>query len=159
VYQRLLHSVFAYGLFLEAKHPELPQIRSAMFVANLDVTNRLGNFYRAQFWFFPVISSVLIIINSLIARPSQIDYLVLIVVWIHCAVVAFCEIELAGKWPSLDQTIKNFYPDLAEALPARKGAGQLPQPSIFDDSADARMPAFLTRIRHQAIITKDRPAD
>jgi hypothetical protein len=30
VYQRLLHSVFAYGLFVESKEPDLPQVRSAM---------------------------------------------------------------------------------------------------------------------------------
>jgi hypothetical protein len=56
IYQRLLHSVFAYGLFVEFKNPDLPQIRSAMYIANLDITSGLAWFYRTQFWLFFAIS-------------------------------------------------------------------------------------------------------
>jgi hypothetical protein len=55
VYQRLLHTVFAYGLFLELKQRDLPQLRSSLFAANLDITSWLGMFYRVQFWAFFVV--------------------------------------------------------------------------------------------------------
>lgn len=77
IYQRLLHSAFAYGLFVEANQPELPQVRSAMFLANLDVTNRLGIFYRAQYYLFVVISVVIYWISGSIAHnPTGVLYVI-----------------------------------------------------------------------------------
>lgn len=46
VYQRLLHSVFVYGCAIEASFDNVPQIRRAMHKANLNVSNKLGRFYK-----------------------------------------------------------------------------------------------------------------
>jgi hypothetical protein len=149
VYQRLLHSVFAYGLFVEFKEPDLPQVRSAMFLSNLDVTNRLGIFYRAQFGLFVAISIMIDIISRNVGHTS-IAPCVWCVIGFHLAAVVFLDRIISHIWPSLDQTIQQLYPELAAALPARKGAeNQQFAPSRFDASGDARMPAFLARIRHQ----------
>jgi hypothetical protein len=148
VYQRLLHSVFAYGLFVEFKEPELPQVRSAMFLANLDVTNRLGIFYRAQFWLFVAVSIGIDVISRKVGHtPIQLE--VWYIIGPHLIAVAVCEMFISHTWPSLDHTIEQFYPELAAVLPRRRGAeNQQPTPSTFDVSPDARMPAFLRRIRH-----------
>ncbi len=146
IYQRLLHSAFAYGLFAEANEPELPQVRSAMFLANLDVTNRLGIFYRAQYYLFVVISIVIYWSSGLIAHnPNNVVYVIVL----HFILAIVCDLIFSHIWPSLDDTIRDFYPELAEALPSRthKNRGE---PQRFDKSTDPRMPAFLKRIRHQA---------
>lgn len=149
VYQRLLHSVFAYGLFVEAKDHELPQVRSATFLANLDVTIRLGIFYRAQFWLFVGIS----IVSDLISRAighTPIDPGVWYAIAVHL-IAAFCCDRISSQWPSLDDTIRDFYPELPEALPSRSEAHKnRREPLRFDKSTDPKMPAFLKRIRHQA---------
>jgi hypothetical protein len=148
IYQRLLHSVFAYGLFVEFREPDLPQIRSSMFLANLDVTNRLGIFYRAQFWLFVVVSIGIDRISNAIGHGS-IDPGVWYIIGAHTLLAVFCELIIYHKWPSLDETIQQFYPELAAALPARKGADPI-QPSTYDTSRDPNMPALLMRIRRAA---------
>jgi hypothetical protein len=147
IYQRLLHSAFAYGLFVEANEPELPQVRSAMFLANLDVTNRLGIFYRAQYYLFVVISVVIYWVSGSIAH-NPIAALYVIVP--HFILALLCDLIFSHTWPSLDDTIRDFYPELAEALPSRSEAHKnRREPQRFDKSTDPKMPAFLRRIRHQ----------
>ena len=154
VYQRLLHSVFAYGLFVEAKHPELPQVRSAMFLANLDVTNRLGVFYRAQFWLFVGISIVSDLVSRVIGH-TPIDPGVWGVIGIHALAALVLDLICSHTWPSLDDTIRDFYPELAAALPSRSEAHKnRREPERFEKSTDPKMPDFLRRIRHQV----DQPA-
>jgi hypothetical protein len=149
VYQRLLHSVFAYGLFVEASEPDLAQVRSAMYLANLDVTNRLGIFYRAQFWLFVVISVGIDFVSRQIGH-APLDCGVWYVIGIHAIAALVCDLTFSHLGPSLDETIRDFYPELAAALPVRRGGRNQPIPrSKFDDSEDPEMPAFLSRIRHQ----------
>jgi hypothetical protein len=151
VYQRLLHSVFAYGLFVEANEPDLPQVRSAMFLANLDVTNRLGIFYRAQFWLFVAVSIGIDLISRDVGH-TPIDVGVWYVIGPHMLAAGFFDRSVSHTWPSLDQTIREFYPTLAGALPLRQGAtNQQFEPSRFDTSTDTKMPAFLARIRHRQV--------
>jgi hypothetical protein len=47
VYQKLLHSAFGLGCWLESKFRNLPPIRSYMFRTSGDITERLGWFYLA----------------------------------------------------------------------------------------------------------------
>jgi hypothetical protein len=150
VYQRLLHSVFAYGLFVESKQPDLPQIRSSMFLANLDVTNRLGVFYRAQFWLFVVVSIAIDQIGRAIGHTA-IDMAVWYVIGFHAVAAVFFELVGSHTWPSLDDTIRDFYPELAAELPARRSGQPAVQPSKFDGQTDPNLPAFLKRIRHQGL--------
>jgi hypothetical protein len=175
VYQRLLHSVFAYGLFIESKDEKLPQVRSSMFLANLDVTNRLGAFYRAQFWLFAVLS-LLIALLGLVITHNPAGGGVWLIVGIHLLAVIACEIISFHKWPSLENTLLDFYPDLAQKLPSRRLPAQklrkafnllacdtgqrAPQPdaaakaiasvrtSKFDGLTDPNLTEFLKRIRH-----------
>lgn len=149
VYQRLLHSAFAYGMFIESREPDLPQIRSSMFLANLDVTNRLGIFYRAQFWLF-VLISIGVDLNSRRVGQSAADLQVWYIIGPHLVLAACCELISFHTWPSLEETIRDFYPELAAGLPARPKANEnRRQPQRFDKSTDPKMPAFLRRIRHQ----------
>jgi hypothetical protein len=141
--------VFAYGLFVEANEPDLPQVRSAMFLSNLDVTNRLGIFYRAQYRLFVAISIGIDWISREVGH-TPIAPGVWYVIGTHILAAVFFDRVIFHTWPSLDQTIRDFYPTLAAALPSRQGAeNQQPAPSRFGASTDNRMPAFLTRIRHQ----------
>ena len=165
VYQRLLHSVFAYGLFVESEDNDLPQIRSSMYLANLDVTNRLGVFYRAQFLLFAGLSLFVNLVGLLeqSAPPGG----VWVVVMLHIAVVLAWEVYSCHRWPSLSQTISDFSPGLATKLPVRTkssstyakmikqiydciGFSNFADPTVgFDKSTDPSMPEFLQRIRHQ----------
>ena len=47
VYQKLLHSAFGLGCWLESKFSSLPPVRSYMFRLNGDITERLSWFYLA----------------------------------------------------------------------------------------------------------------
>jgi hypothetical protein len=116
VYQRLLHSVFAYGMHVEASDPELPQIRRRLFQANSDVTNRLGTFYRAQFWLFVAISIGTDLIGRLVAH-SPLDRYVWFIIGAHLfAAIVF---EIASRtWPSLSKAI-GYYPKIPD-LPSEQ---------------------------------------
>jgi hypothetical protein len=149
VYQRLLHSVFAYGLFIESEEPNLPQVRSSMFLANLDITNRFGMFYRAQFWLFVVVSIGVDLIGRAIGHHA-IDVGVWLIIAIHAIAALTFELINSHTWPSLDETIQDFYPELAAALPSRRSTVQSAvQPSKFASNTDPNLPTFLKRIRHQ----------
>ena len=150
VYQRLLHSVFAYGLFVESEEPDLPQVRSSMFLSNLDVTNRLGIFYRAQFWLFVVVSVVADLTSRSIS-PGSIALYVWFIIAAHILAAGVCEMIFSHTWPSLDETIEDFYPSLAVRLPTRNGTPQSVRPSKFDGQLDPNLPAFLRRVRHQCL--------
>jgi hypothetical protein len=119
VYQRLLHSIFAYGLFVELKYPELPQLRSGLFIANLDITSGLSWFYRMQFLIFLLIAAIFVL------QPFSIDLGpvpkgIKSLTWVHLVGVVFGEWR-SSRWPSL-QEIVELYPDLRDALPERKGS-------------------------------------
>lgn len=172
VYQRLLHSVFAYGLFVESSDTKLPQIRSSMFLANLDVTNRLGTFYRAQFWLFAVISVLVDVLgrgagHKSANAPLEVWY----IIGFHALAVLVCDLVSAHTWPSLEDTLANFYPDMLKTLPVRHkskvGVKSLltklctkpvqpdtpirnPPLSKSDNPDDPKLAAFLKRIRHQS---------
>jgi hypothetical protein len=165
VYQRLLHSVFAYGLFAEFKDDELPQIRSSMFLNNLDVTNQLGTFYRAQFWMFALVSP-LINAFSMWLGQSPPSGGIWAVSALHVLTVLYCEVRSYHSWPSLDATIGNFYPDLASALPPRRppigvyhrlmtALGRIflhrdvGRPAAFNAASDPALAELLRRIRHE----------
>jgi hypothetical protein len=151
VYQRLLHSVFAYGLFVESEDTQLPQIRSSMFLANLDVTNRLGIFYRAQFWLFVIISIGTDQISRAIGH-SPIDTKVWYIIALHAIVAGVFEAIISHTWPSLDETIQDFYPDLASKLPTRQSYGRKThtnESKFGNPASDPNLNAFLKRIRHQ----------
>jgi hypothetical protein len=165
VYQRLLHSVFAYGLYVESRDDDLPQIRSSMFLANLDVTNRLGTFYRAQFWLFALLSLFINVLNLFVAHnPAPLG------VWLvsiaHFLTVLYWEVRSYHAWPSLGATLRDFYPDLANALPTRTtrpgwyeqlmmrlGAVlRVARPdggSRFHATSDPRMVELMRRVRHE----------
>jgi hypothetical protein len=117
VYQKLLHSIFAYGLFLELKHPDLPQLRSSLFIANLDITSGLSWFYRMQFWIFLLIAAVFVL------QPFAIDLGpvpkgIKSLTWLHLGLVVFGEWR-SSRWLSLQKIIEELYPDLRNALPER----------------------------------------
>jgi hypothetical protein len=166
VYQRLLHSVFAYGLFVESKDDDLPQIRSSMFLANLDVTNRLGAFYRAQFWLFAILSIFTNLLNFFVAHnPAPGGVWAVSIA--HFFAVLYWEVRSYQAWPSLDATIRDFYPELANALPARTTKPgwyerlmmwlgthlRVNRPdnkgSKFHATSDLRMRELLRRVRHE----------
>ena len=46
VYQRLLHSAFEEGLMMERKYKFLPRIRMKLYDGNLNITAKLGMFYK-----------------------------------------------------------------------------------------------------------------
>ena len=129
VYQRLLHSTYAYGLYLEFKNPELPQIRSAVYRANLDITHSLGAFYRVQFWAL-VVLSWLLVVTSWGSAPHEVFYAPF-----AFTLVAICLELLTRKWGSLDEVIERLYPDLWAALPRANRANQ----QIIDEQWLARI--------------------
>jgi hypothetical protein len=128
IYQRLLHSVFAYGLFLEFKNQDLPQIRSSMFIANLDVTNGLAWFYLMQFVTFLAISLLFALFLN-----EKMSLIVLAIIFLHFVGVlaGYCQ---SRKWASLRDLVREVYGngpgDLAQAMPATgvaRGADTLTQ--------------------------------
>jgi hypothetical protein len=117
VYQKLLHSIFAYGLHVELKHPDLPQIRSSLLIAHHDITNGLSWFYRMQFWLFLVIALVFVL------RPFSIDLGptppgIKSFTEIHAFGVLLGEI-VSRRWPSLTKIVREIYPELWAAWPPR----------------------------------------
>jgi hypothetical protein len=124
IYQRLLHSVFGYGLYLEYMHKDLPQVRSTLFIANLDVTNGLAWFYRMQFWTFAIIACVFV------SQPFGIDF-----GQPPKGIKAIAEIHFVGvligdlysrRWPSLQTLVaKVFGAAFARKVPARQPRSRL----------------------------------
>jgi hypothetical protein len=116
IYQRLLHSVFGYGLYIESKYPELPQVRTSLFVANLDITNGLAWFYRIQFWTFGVIACVFVF------QPFGIDLgptpkYIKAISELH-AIGVVCGEIYSRTWPSLQELIDQTFPrDFASSVP------------------------------------------
>jgi hypothetical protein len=113
IYQRLLHSVFAYGLFVEFKNPDLPQIRSSMFIANLDVTNGLAWFYRTQFFLFLAISAFFVLaVGGKITLPE------IALLALHFLGIIFGEIYCQG-WSTLRELVTAVYGNqgLTDAMP------------------------------------------
>ncbi|KIZ41085.1 MULTISPECIES: hypothetical protein [Rhodopseudomonas] len=115
VYQRLLHSVFGYGLHLELQFPDLPQIRSTLFLNNLDVSNRMGWFYWTQAWLFLAIACVFVW-PPLGARLGNVPPGIKALTYIHIAAVLLASWS-SRYWPTLRGLIEEFYPDLAAELP------------------------------------------
>lgn len=119
IYQRLLHSVFGYGLYMEWKHPDLPQVRSTLYIANLDITNGLAWFYRTQFWTFAIIALIFVL------QPFGIDLGptpkgIKTISEFHVAAVIIGEIY-SRSWPSLQTLIEKVLPeDFAASVPATK---------------------------------------
>src|SRR5262249_53972866 len=98
VYQKLLHSIFAYGLYLEVTYPDLPQLRSGLFMANLDITSGLSWFYRMQFWIFLIIAAVFVF------QPFSLDLgpvprHIKLLTWVHIVLVIGGEVR-SWWWPS-----------------------------------------------------------
>jgi hypothetical protein len=56
VYQRMLNSVFVYGIFLEWHDSRLPQIRKIMYLSNQNISNKLSWYYFMAMAFFTVVS-------------------------------------------------------------------------------------------------------
>lgn len=116
IYQRLLHSVFGYGLYIEWKYPDLPQIRSSLFLANLDITNSLAWFYRTQFWTFAIIAVVFV------SQPFGIDLGptprgIKGISEIHLVLVIVGEVY-SRTWPSLQALISKVFPqEFATSVP------------------------------------------
>jgi hypothetical protein len=59
VYQRLLHSAFAYGMAVEARNPDLPQIRTTMYLFNGDIGWELSVYYFGPLFAFTLLNVVL----------------------------------------------------------------------------------------------------
>jgi hypothetical protein len=124
VYQRLLHSVFGYGLYIEWKYPDLPQVRTSLFVANLDITDGLAWFYRTQFWAFAVIASVCV------SEPFGIDLgptpkYIKFITEIHVVGVIIGEVY-SRRWPSLRELVGDVYPpNFVSSLPKTRSASDI----------------------------------
>jgi hypothetical protein len=115
IYQRLLHSVYAYGLYLEYLNPELPQVRSAVYRANLDITYGLSVFYRVQFWALTLLSWILLFVNTGDVPAGPICYAFALAV-VFTIVIGLLDCR-ARKWRSLDEIVRLLFPDLADRLP------------------------------------------
>lgn len=147
LYQRLLHSVFAYGLFIESREKDLPQVRSAMYLANLDVTNRLGWFYRSQFWLFVLVSAGATSVSHIVGQEVACG--VWILVGIHAGLVLACDLLVRRKWSSLGKIIEETYPDLAKELPTLELALIEPRNGIWRPDEKRKRAALLDRIQHK----------
>jgi hypothetical protein len=139
VYQRLLHSAFAYGLNLEFENPDLPQVRSSIYWANLDITGRLGMFYRMQFWSFIILGWAFILIPQ--DWSLRVSFCAMIIVALIVTIGAMILESRSWRWASLKKTIDRLYP-------ATLAAG-LPPPGI--DESDPIASAWLTRIRSRPV--------
>jgi hypothetical protein len=145
VYQRLLHSIYAFGLYDEYRNPAGPQIRSSQWVANLDVTNSLGLFYLAQIGMLVLLSLCVCLLfagcNSLSDIPIRPFAMKIGLSWIFFGVqivLTVLVIRSSRKWPFLQNMIRNNYPDLCEAMPTRDAKGHV---------RDGKYDAWMVRIR------------
>lgn len=111
VYQRLLHTVFAYGLFMEFKNPDLPQIRSNLFAANLDITSWLGWFYGVQFVAFLFLSGIFMFVG---VKPIEHATFAMPIVHMLGVIIG---LKVAFCWQSLKNIVDKLYPDLAANWP------------------------------------------
>ena len=139
VYQRLLHSAFAYGLYLEYENNDLPQVRSSLYWANLDITGRLGTFYRMQFWAFVVLSGFFLVLSHEIL--TYFDVHTVITSFLGYFLVALMLEKLTWNWASLDKTVERLYPQTLWPNLPRRGA----------DPNDQVTQAWLTRIREHPV--------
>ncbi len=104
---------------MEWKHPDLPQVRSTLYIANLDITNGLAWFYRTQFWTFAIIALIFVL------QPFGIDLGptpkgIKTISEFHVAAVIIGEIY-SRSWPSLQTLIEKVLPeDFAASVPATK---------------------------------------
>ncbi len=64
IYQRLLHSVFVYGLAMELKYDDLPKIRTTMWISNLNISNKLSKYYRIPIVAFFIFGLLLVLYSS-----------------------------------------------------------------------------------------------
>jgi len=115
IYQKLLHTVFAYGLLVETKNEDLPQIRSALITANSDITTGLAWFYRVQFFTFLAIALTFVWQPfGMKLGPTPIGITPLFVV--HAAIV-ICGELYSRRWPSLRSIIAKTYPREVREIP------------------------------------------
>jgi len=147
LYQRLLHSVFAYGLFVESQEKDLPQVRSAMYLANLDVTNRLGMFYRSQFWLFVAVSIGAAMVSQIVGQDVAAG--VWLLVGIHVVIASVCEASVLRRWSSLGRIIEETYPDLAKQLPTVEASKIEPRNGLWRPDEKRKRAALLDRIQHK----------
>jgi hypothetical protein len=120
VYQRLLHSAFAYGLHVEYENPDLPQVRTNVYWANLDITGHLGMFYRMQFWAFVILAGAFLALpHDPLAHPG--DCTPLVLYGIYAAFAFFLETR-SWNWASLEKMVKRLYPTTLSPNLPRRGA-------------------------------------
>jgi hypothetical protein len=132
VYQRLLNTVFAYGLYVELKNPDLPQVRSSLFAANLDVTRCMGMFYPLQLWAFWLLAVLFLWLSY---AEIEVTGRAAALLFAHLLLCAAVQYVAHFKWPSLTDIVRKLYPDLAGAWPN------------LADAADQRTIAWMTRVR------------
>lgn len=85
IYQRLLHSVFVYGLAMELKHNDLPKIRTTMWISNLNITNKLSKYYRIPIVSFFIFGLILTYYSSANSEILHIGHNA-IPFWFNCII-------------------------------------------------------------------------
>ena len=70
VYQRMLNSVFVYGLCVEWCDSRLPQVRTQMYFSSLNISINLSRYYSVAMAFFSLISLVLLAVDHLVSGTS-----------------------------------------------------------------------------------------
>ena len=116
VSQRLLHSVFGYGLLLENTTPGAntirTKVRTALYVLNRDITPRITAFYLVQVALFFLVSLAFLFAPA----PRHVSFVALLLIT-HFVflVLAVCD---SLSWPSLNPMMS----DLAKADPSLKSA-------------------------------------
>ncbi|EJW12775.1 hypothetical protein A33M_1658 [Rhodovulum sp. PH10] len=106
----------------------LPQIRSSLWAANLDVTNGIGHYYTAQFFVFPVLSGVLSVLYFHFQNAFDPGHVLVPVIHLYLAYYLY---GLSRTWPSLRSLIRDLYPDLAAALPRDIGNDRDPKAAAW----------------------------
>lgn len=83
VYQRLLHSAFVHGLYLEWREKNLPQIRTKMYCDNLNISFNLSLFYIVPVGAF-LITAIYFATEEFLTPPcGSSDIFVLILLIMH----------------------------------------------------------------------------
>lgn len=83
-------------------------MRSTVYWANLDITGRLGTFYRMQFWAFVALSGLFIVLSY--ETLIHLDVRMVIALFAGYVLIALTLEKVTWDWASLDNTIQRLYP-------------------------------------------------
>lgn len=119
VYQRLLHSAYSLGCYIELKTDRIAPIRARGYLLNFDITHHLGWFYRAPL-FVLLAAAIVSLFQAMLGLQATVDALLSghcpawhpPQLWVLSAIITLIHVlfflwiwRQTARWPSLDEQL------------------------------------------------------